>query len=219
MTSASTNSQKIAVLDRKGKEKKNVTLDPAVFDGSVNKTLLHQAVVTYRANQRFGLAATKNRGEVRGGGKKPWRQKGLGRARVGSIRSPLWTGGGVTFGPQPHSYRKGFPKKMRVNALKSALNAKFADGALLVLNELKIKDGKTKEIAAMLKETGLHNEKVRFVVTDHDEKLKRATRNIPRVELCAAHTLTTYEALNCTRLIITEGALTALQERIKKCLG
>ena len=103
----------LKVIDTSGKAVSDYILDPFVFDGVINRDLIHQAVVSYQANQRRGLANTKTRGEVRGGGKKPWRQKGTGRARVGSIRSPLWRGGGVTFGPRPRSYRKDLPKKMK----------------------------------------------------------------------------------------------------------
>ena len=135
-TTSMPKSLSLPVLSVQGKEVEQIELEKRVFDGKISQALIHQAVVTYLANQRKGLASTKTRGEVRGGGIKPWRQKGTGRARVGSIRSPLWRGGGVTFGPKPHSYHKDLPQKMRTMALKSALNAKLRDKEISILSDL-----------------------------------------------------------------------------------
>ena len=136
---------KLDVVNQKGKVVRTLELDQKVFDGKINMSLLHQAVVTYLANQRKGLASTKTRGEVRGGGRKPWRQKGTGRARVGSIRSPLWKGGGATFGPKPRDYSQKMPQRMKALALKSALNAKLNDKELMVIDDIKLRSHKTKE--------------------------------------------------------------------------
>ena len=137
----------LPVLSTQGKKVEQIELEKRVFDGKISEALIHQAVVTYLANQRKGLASAKTRGEVRGGGIKPWRQKGTGRARVGSIRSPLWRGGGVTFGPKPHSYYKDLPQKMKAMALKSALNAKLRDKEILILSDLKVVSHKTKDFS------------------------------------------------------------------------
>jgi len=157
-------SSELSVLDTKGKEIEKVKLDKGVFDGKVNTALIQQAVVAYLANQRKGLAATKTRGQVRGGGAKPWRQKGTGRARVGSNRSPIWRGGGITFGPRPRSYYQDMPKKMRALALKSALNAKLRDKQILIINDLVVSSPKTKDFIKTVSGLKLVVQKVRFGV-------------------------------------------------------
>jgi len=134
----------LPVFNTQGKQVEEIILNSQVFDGEINIALIHQAVVTYLANQRKGLALTKTRGNVRGGGRKPWKQKGTGRARVGSSRSPIWRGGGVTFGPSLRSYNKNFPKKMKAQALKSALNAKLRDQQILIIDDLFVNLPKTK---------------------------------------------------------------------------
>ncbi|UCC95427.1 MAG: 50S ribosomal protein L4 [Candidatus Omnitrophota bacterium] len=207
---------KISVSDTKGKEVEQLALDARIFDGKINEPLMHQAVVAYLANQRKGVASTKTKAKVRGGGRKPWRQKGTGRARVGSIRSPLWRGGGVTFGPHPRSYRKEFPKRMKVLALKSALNLKLRDKELVVLDELKADSHKTKKFLAIMKKLKLADMKVRFIVEKCGKNLLLASRNIQKVAVEPGHTLTTYEALDCQKIVFTKDALIKTQERIKK---
>jgi len=167
----------LGVFDAKGKEVEKIELDSKVFDGKVNSSLVHQAVVTFLANQRKGLAKTKTRGQVRGGGTKPWRQKGTGRARVGSIRSPIWRGGGVTFGPTKRSYYKVLPKKMKILALKSALNLKLSEKKLLVIDDLAVKSHKTKEFAKILDNLKLGDQKVNLVLEklENDTKLSSET--------------------------------------------
>lgn len=211
-------SNQISVLSMKGKEVSKLTLDEAVFDGNVSEALIHQAVVAYLANQRTGTASTKTRGEVRGGGAKPWRQKGTGRARVGSSRSPLWRKGGVTFGPKPRSYRKDLPKKMKVMALKSALNAKLANSQLLVLDDLAVSSCKTKEACKIIDSLKLSGKKVRFVVREAENNLSLSSRNIKNVSLAKARDIHTAEVVDCKRLVLTKEALKAVEERIKKCL-
>jgi large subunit ribosomal protein L4 len=188
----------ISVLNTQGKEVSKLELDANVFDGKVRNSLMHQAVVIHLANQRMGLASTKTRGEVSGGGKKPWRQKGTGRARVGSTRSPLWRKGGITFGPKPHSFRKDLPNRMKILALKSALNSKLNDKEMIVLEGLKINSPKTKDF--------------------FDKNLKFSCRNLPNVDVDAAASLNTYYALDCKKLIFTKEALEIVEERIKKWL-
>ncbi len=208
----------LKVFNLKGKEVDKYGLDKQVFDGKVSPQLMHQAVVTYLANQRQGSASTKKRGEVRGGGTKPWRQKGTGRARVGSIRSPLWRGGGVTFGPKPRSFRQDLPKKMKALALKSALNQKNLVGAILILEGLKVDSAKTKNMAGVLKGLKLSQEKVRFVVERVDSNLKLATRNLKKASLIKASDVNALEVINCKRLVATKQALKEIEIRVKKCL-
>ena len=208
----------LSVLDSKGKEVEKLELDKAVFDGKVSPALVHQAVVAYLANQRKGLAAAKTRGQVRGGGAKPWRQKGTGRARVGSSRSPLWEGGGVTFGPKPHSYYKELPKKMKALALKSALNSKLKDNQILILEELKTDSPKTKDFSKIMSNLKLNGEKIRLVVEALDNNLKLASRNINKVLLAKASDVHTTEVIDCKRLVLTKKALRQVEERVKKCL-
>jgi large subunit ribosomal protein L4 len=208
----------LKVINTSGKSVSDYTLDPLVFDGLVNTDLIHQAVVSYQANQRKGLANTKTRGEVRGGGRKPWRQKGTGRARVGSIRSPLWKGGGVTFGPKPHSFRKDFPKKMKTLAFKSALNAKQIAEEIVILDSLNMTSHKTKEFAKILKNLKITKGRTRFVTESLDLNSRRSSSNIKDVSLARAVDVHTTDILNCKKLIITKGALEAIEGRVKKCL-
>lgn len=203
------------IVNIRGKEVEKVKLDNRVFDGKINPSLMHQAVVTYLANQRKGLACAKTRGEVRGGGRKPWRQKGTGRARVGSIRSPIWRGGGVTFGPRPHSFRKDLPKKMRILALKSAFNAKLKDEQILILSELVMDSHKTKDFSKIIDKLKLNKGRVRFVVEKIENNLKLATRNIKTVFIARASDINAKEVIDCKRLVLTKEALKKVQERIK----
>jgi len=208
----------ISVLYTQGKEVAKLELDSVVFDGKVKNSLMHQAVVTHLANQRMGLASTKTRGEVSGGGRKPWRQKGTGRARVGSTRSPLWRKGGITFGPKPHSFRKDLPSRMKILALKSALNSKLNDKEMIVLDDLKMNSPKTKEFFEIVKKLKLDDLRIRFVVGSLDKNLKLSCRNLPLVNVDAAASLNTYYALDCKKLIFTKSALEIVEARVKKWL-
>lgn len=210
--------KELAVINIKGKEVDKIKLDALVFDGKINIDLMHQAVKVYLANQRKGLASTKTRGEVRGGGRKPWRQKGTGRARVGSIRSPLWRGGGITFGPKPHSFNKDISKKMKTLALKSVLNAKVKDDEIMILNELVAATSKTKDFFNMLKGLKLNTTKVKFVVDKLDNNIKLSCRNIPKIAVEDARNLTTYTALNCKKLVFTKEAFKEVVDRVSKGL-
>jgi large subunit ribosomal protein L4 len=208
---------KVRVLNVNNEEDM-VELDNKIFDGKVNNTLVHQAVVTYLTNKRRGLAFTKTRGEVRGGGRKPWRQKGTGRARVGSIRSPLWRGGGVVFGPKPKHYYSHFPKKMKVLALKSALNAKLKDKELIVLDNLEVSSYKTKEFLKIIDNLKLKGIKVKFIVKELTDNLKLSSRNLKNVDIEIAANLNVYNILDCEKLIFTRDALAEVENRIKKGL-
>jgi large subunit ribosomal protein L4 len=193
-----------------GASKKAVTLPAALFDGTVNEDLLHRAVITYLANQRQGTHDTKTRAEVSGGNQKPWRQKGTGRARQGSTRSPQWRHGGIVFGPHPRSYRLGIPKKMRQLAKKSALNARAREGALVVVDALAYEKPQTKAFATLLGKLGASDKKV-LVLTGGDvaatHNVYLSGRNIPDVRVMRFADATAYEVLWAQAVVVELGAL------------
>ena len=197
------------------KEKSNISkdLDQKVFDGKVNKAVLYQALRMYQANKRQGNASTKTRANVSGGGRKPWRQKGTGRARVGSIRSPLWKGGGVVFGPHPRDYSYTLPKKIRDEALRASLNAKNNDKRLFVVDSLNLEKPKTKEFKKIVSSLKL-NQKALFVSDKFDENLKLASRNLREVGLKRAEDLNALDVLSFNALVLTKPALSILTRRI-----
>lgn len=202
---------KVALYNMEGKQIGDIELNEAIFGAKINEALMHQVVVNQLANRRQGTAATKTRSFVRGGGRKPWRQKGTGRARVGSIRSPLWVGGGVTFGPAPRNYSYRIPKKARRQALKSALSAKVRDGKLIVLDQLTIEQPKTKLMVNLLKALNAEKKPL-IVIGDWDTNIELATRNIPKALLLKSSGLNVYDVLNHDQVIFTKDALTKLEE-------
>ncbi|HVP91255.1 MAG TPA: 50S ribosomal protein L4 [Terriglobales bacterium] len=204
---------KLQVFDRTGKPAAEVELPDSVFAYPDKGHLVYEAVVNYRANQRQGTAATKTRRDVSGGGKKPWRQKGTGRARVGSTRSPLWRKGGTVFGPQPRDYSYELPKKARRNALRSVLSSKLADSLILVLSEIELKEPKTKEAMALLK--AFHLDSVLFVDAPENRNLFLAVRNLPRAKAVDVRALNVYDALNYKWLVFSQRALESAVERLK----
>ncbi len=189
-------------------------LDPEVFDGKVHKVVLAQTLLAHLANQRSGTAATKTRGEVAGGGKKPWRQKGTGRARAGSIRSPLWRKGGIVFGPHPRDYSYSLPKKIRKLALKSILNDRVLGGRCRILNEWNLDEAKTKKVNALLRALSLQ-EKVLIVLGDEGVPVERAARNVEQVTLSTVQGLNAYEVLRSEYLILSKKALEQLTLRLR----
>jgi len=189
-----------------------ITLPEKIFGVEIKKELLHRVVVNYLANQRQGTHATKTRGMVRGGGKKPWRQKHTGRARHGSIRSPLWRGGGIIFGPQPRDYSYKIPKKQRRYALKSALSAKLKDGELIVIDKIEIEKPKTKKMLILLKSLGINGESILFITAEKDENVYLSARNIPKVTVMKAMDINTYQILVHKKVVITKSALKKIQE-------
>lgn len=206
----------LPIYNTEGKEVERVKLDHSVFDGTINTTAIYQAVCVYTANQRKGLASTKTRGEVSGGGRKPWRQKGTGRARVGSIRSPLWRHGGVVFGPHPRDYSYTIPDKLKKLALKSALCAKVKEENLIVLNNFKIDNPKTKEVALILRNLKLEPLKNTLLLLNKiDTNLKLAFRNIDFLDINLAKDTHAYEVLAHRKLIVTRDALNDLIKRLK----
>lgn len=198
----------------------SVNLEPKIFDGRINYGPMYQAVVMYRANKRKGLASTKTRGEVSGGGSKPWRQKGTGRARVGSIRSPLWRSGGVVFGPHPRSYCYTLPKKIKLQALRSSLNAKLVEKAITVLDKIEISQPKTKEIIKILSRfkdlsaQGKRKKSLLFLLDHIDEKINLATHNLNYIDICLATEANAYQILKAKELILTRQALSQLIKRL-----
>jgi large subunit ribosomal protein L4 len=187
-------------------------LDERIFGVNPRPHLLHQAVVMQLRNRRAGTAATKSKGFVRGGGKKPWRQKGTGRARAGSIRSPIWVGGGTIFGPQPRDYSFRMPRKARREALLSALSLKHQEGKLIVLDKLELEEAKTKLVASALAE--LKVQSALLVVSQSDVKIERAARNLPKIKVLRVEGLNVYDLLRYDHLILMEDALKLLEERL-----
>ncbi|MFH1338810.1 MAG: 50S ribosomal protein L4 [Candidatus Omnitrophota bacterium] len=208
-------SMQLPVYNQQGKETQKIKLDPAIFDGKVNEDVLYQAVLMYRANRRKGLADTLTRGEVSGSGKKPWRQKGTGRARVGSIRSPLWRKGGVIFGPHPRDFGFELPQKIRIAALKSSLNAKLNENNLLILDEVNIGSSKTKEAVKILSNLKLEKKSTLLMLEKIDINAKLSFRNIGFFGIIRASDANAYRILSANKLILTLNALKILAGRIK----
>lgn len=211
----------LPVYNQEGKEIDKLNLNQNIFDGKINSSVIYQVVCMYLANRRKGLASTKTRGEVSGGGRKPWRQKGTGRARHGSIRSPLWRGGGVVFGPHPRSYYYKLPKRIKLDALKSTLNAKLKEKNIIILDKLELKDFKTKNFIDILVSLGLYKKKEKpkkllLLVDKMDERLKRAVDNLSFIDINLAKDTNALEILNAKKLIIFKDAFGQLTERLKK---
>jgi large subunit ribosomal protein L4 len=185
--------------------------DDAVFAGPVKRDLVWESVVRQNASERRGTHMTKSRGLVSGTGKKPYKQKGTGRAQVGSSRTPLWRHGGTVFGPQPRSYDYTLPKKVERGALRAALTARLLEGAVVVVDELRAAERKTKPAAALLKRLGLSG-KTLFVDVALDENFRRSARNIPGVALVPSGRLTPRDVMDTTRVVLTRGAAARLQE-------
>jgi large subunit ribosomal protein L4 len=204
---------KLDIIDRSGKTAAQVDLPEDVFSRAANDHLIYEAVINYQANQRQGTAATKTRAFVSGGGKKPWRQKGTGRARVGSTRSPLWRKGGTVFGPEPRDYSYELPKKAKKNALRAALAGKHAAQELIVANELEVKEPKTKEAVALLK--AYHLESALLVDLQDNTNLFLAVRNLPRVKAVEASGLNIYDVLAYKSLVFSRRAFEAVLEKLK----
>ena len=189
----------------------NPELNPAIFGVKTRSHLLHQAVVMQLANRRAGSAATKSKGFVSGGGKKPWRQKGTGRARAGSIRSPIWVGGGTVFGPQPRDYSYRMPRSARREALLSALSLKKREGKIIVVDKFDLEQVKTKLMVQALKE--LKVESAVIVISQPNEKIERSARNLPKVKVLRVDGVNVYDLMRYDHLILTEDALRQLEAR------
>jgi large subunit ribosomal protein L4 len=199
------------VLNKKGKKLSKIKVDNSIFGLTPNKDAVHRAVLSEMANSRQGTHSTKSRGMVRGGGKKPWKQKGRGVARAGTNRSPIWRGGGTVFGPEPHKYEYNLPKKIKRLARKSVLSQKIKDKKLVVIDDFDIKEIKTKYICQFLQELKIDG-KILFLSSDIDENLFLSLRNIPNVALLKAISASTYDLLDCDFILIDKKGLELLNE-------
>jgi len=189
-------------------------LSPAVFEIEPNDQAIYEAVTALLANARQGTHKTKTRAEVSGGGKKPWKQKHTGRARSGSIRNPVWVGGGTIFGPKPHTYEKKVNDKVKTLAKKSALSYKAKDSGVMVVEDFSIEESKTKRVAEILVSLGLKGKKVLMLLPGEDKKMSLAARNMPRVFVKDAVGASVYELLNNDIVVFQKSALTALQNKL-----
>ena len=202
---------KVALYDITGSQIGDIELNDDVFGVEVNTHVMYEAVKNYLANQRQGTQSAKTRAEVRGGGRKPWRQKGTGRARQGSIRAPQWKGGGVVFAPKPRDYSYSIPKKVKRLALKSALSSKVADQEIIVVDKLVLEQPKTKEMVKVLNNLN-SNKKTLIVIPERDEAVVRAAANIAGVKTAYVNTINVYDILNCDSFIITKDAVNKVEE-------
>ncbi|TWH47037.1 50S ribosomal protein L4 [Sporomusa sp. KB1] len=202
---------KVAVYDMTGAKTGEMELNDSVFGVEINEAVVHQAVVMQLASQRQGNHATKTRSMVRGGGRKPWKQKGTGRARSGSIRSPLWVGGGVAFGPHPRSYKFSMPRKARRLAIKSALTAKVNDGELLVVESINFAEPKTKDVVNFLGNFEAPA-KALIITVDNDENVAKSSRNIPGVKAIGTIGLNVFDLLHHDKVLVTKEAVAKIEE-------
>ena len=201
----------VAVLNMAGKEVEKIELAEVVFGIEPNVSVMNDMVKAYLANQRQGTQSALTRSEVSGGGRKPWRQKGTGHARQGSIRAPQWTHGGVALGPKPRDYRYALNKKARRLAMKSALSTKVLDQNMIVLDSLKVEEFKTKTIVAMLKALNVEG-KALLVTAEADQKVVKSAANIAGVKTAAVNTLNVYDILNYDKFIVAEDAVAKIEE-------
>lgn len=202
---------KVALYNVSGKQVGDIELKDDIFGTEINESVLHDVVVMQLANRRQGTASTKTRAEISGGGKKPWRQKGTGRARAGSSRSPLWRTGGIVFGPHPRSYNYTMPKKIKRVAIKSALSSKVQNGNIIVLEELSLQQPKTKDMVEILNNLKI-DKKALVVTAGVDTNVIKSARNIPGVTPAFASSLNVYDILNHDKLVITKDAVSKVEE-------
>ena len=201
----------VQVVDMQGKSVSTVDLADSIFGIEPNAAVMHQMVVSYLANQRQGTQSALTRSEVSGGGRKPWRQKGTGRARQGSTRAPQWTHGGIVFAPKPRSYRFTVNKKVRRLAMKSAFSAKAQESSIIVVDSIKMDEYKTKKMAAMLSAIGVEK-KALVVLPEVDSKVIKSASNIPGVKTAQVNELNVYDILNADKLVIAKDAVAKIEE-------
>ena len=201
----------IDVYNIEGKKVKSLDLKEEIFGIEPNEAVVHSVLVNYLANQRQGTQSTKTRAEVRGGGRKPWRQKGTGRARQGSIRAPQWIKGGIALGPKPRPYKYAIPKKMRQLALKSVLTSKVQEGNMIVLDKIELNEIKTKNMVAVLNNLNVEK-KALVVLNDNDANVVLSARNIPTVKTSLTNTINVYDILNANTLVVTKDAVKTIEE-------
>ena len=205
---------KLDVLKIDGSKAGNITADKTVFGIEPNAAVIRQAVLAEMTNMRQGTHASKNRAQVRGGGKKPFKQKGRGMARAGTIRSPLWKGGGTVFGPEPHGYNHKLPKKVSRLARRSVLSNKAVEGKLVVVDEFTLTSHKTSDFISVLTKLDLQNKKVTLLVTGLDENLDKASRNLKDVYLLDAAKVSTYDIIDCDTLVMDKASMTVLTDML-----
>jgi len=205
---------KLKVYNMQGKEIEKVTLDDDIFGGEVRQSVLREAILAYEAAQHQGTVSSKNRAKVRGGGRKPWAQKGTGRARAGTNRSPLWVGGGIIFGPQARKCRYPLPQKVKRLALQSSLRKKTKEGNLLVIDKISVAKGKTKEMVEFLQKFNL-KEKTLLVLNKWDKKVVRSCSNLKELTLSCSSNICGYDILSHHTLCLTKGALDTVTKRVK----
>lgn len=212
------NTLKVAVFTTEGKIKEEIKLDNSIFSGKIRTSSVFQTVNSYMSNQRKGLACTKTRGEVSGGGCKPWRQKGTGRARVGSSRSPLWRHGGVTFGPKPRDFSVTVPKKIRTLALLSAVTFKISENNLVVLDDVKFESAKTKDAVKIFTSLNIDPKKTKvlLLLDKIEENVKRSLKNVKNLTINIGKNTNAYEVLNAEKLVVTKKVFGELEARLKK---
>lgn len=201
----------IDVLDMQGKKVSTLELNDAIFNKEVNEALIHTVIVNYLANQRQGTQSTKTRSEVSGGGRKPWRQKGTGRARHGSTRSPIWVKGGIALGPKPRSYKYKLNKKEKQNAIKMILSAKLSDNKIIVLNELNLTEVKTKAVVNVMKNVNAEGRTL-LLLPERNETIFKSARNIDKMHISNVDVLNAYELLNNKQIVMTVDAVKKLEE-------
>ena len=201
----------IDVYNIEGKKVKSIDLKDEIFGIDPNEAVVHSVLVNYLANQRQGTQSTKTRAEVRGGGKKPWRQKGTGRARQGSIRAPQWIKGGIALGPKPRSYKYRVNKKEKRLAIKSILSSKVIDQDLVVVDKFDFKEIKTKQMAEAMKNLKI-TEKALVVLPASDEKVQKSARNLANVGTSSVGTINVFDLLNCKKLVLTVDTVKKLEE-------
>lgn len=206
---------KVDVIDLKNKVVEKLELSGDVFEYEASETLVWEAVTAYLASQRKGTHATRERSAVRGGGAKPWRQKGTGRARAGTIRSPLWAGGGTVHGPRPRDYSTSFPKKKKRGAVKLVLSDKLKDEKLLVVQDFSLKSHRTSEFATVLGNMKLTG-KLLLVDSRDNRNLYLSSRNLPNVKMVPVDSLNIYDLLNCEKVIFSKSAIIGMQEVLQK---
>ena len=201
----------VAVYSQSGRKTSDLEIADSIFAIEPNANAMHLAVVSYLANQRQGTQSTLTRSEVSGGGAKPWRQKGTGRARQGSIRSPQWTHGGIALGPKPRKYKVELNKKVRRLAMKSALSTKLAAEEMKVVSKIELEAIKTKDMVEIIKKLKVAK-KTLIVTAEADEKVYKSARNIEGVKVCAVNTLCVYDILNCDTFLVTKDAVKKIEE-------
>ena len=205
---------KLNVINSDGGKGEAISVDKSVFGIKPNESVVHQAVIAELANSRQGTHASKNRSAVRGGGKKPWKQKGRGVARAGTNRSPIWRGGGTVFGPEPHNYKTKISKKMKRLARRSVLSDRAKNGDILVVEEISVSSYKTKDFVDFINKFELKGKKLTVLVSSFNEDLFLSSRNIPNIYLVEATSASTYDLLDCEKLLIDKAALSILNKQL-----